>query len=133
MPKMPARRSARERESRQGCMPRQRPIALVELIITAALVLSTVVAVTAVSIGFARAEVAGAVPGRRPPVRDCAGHRTAAYRDERGHCHCGRRAAATLIIVFGGRSGEVTAASATRGSDCYGRRHSGLTFAALMI
>ncbi|HEY9361311.1 MAG TPA: hypothetical protein VIQ50_12810, partial [Xanthobacteraceae bacterium] len=62
MPKMPARRSARERESRQGCMPRQRPIALVELIITAALVLSTVVAVTAVSIGFARAEVAGAVP-----------------------------------------------------------------------
>jgi len=62
MPKMPARRSARERESRQGCMPRQRPIALVELIITAALVLSTVVAVTAVSIGFARAEIAGAVP-----------------------------------------------------------------------
>ena len=61
MPKMPARRSARERESRQGCTPRQRPIALVELIITAALVLSTVVAVTAVSIGFARAEVAGAV------------------------------------------------------------------------
>jgi hypothetical protein len=62
MPKMPARRSARERESRQGCTPRQRPIALVELIITAALVLSTVVAVTAVSIGFARAEIAGAVP-----------------------------------------------------------------------
>jgi hypothetical protein len=62
MPKMPAGRSARKRESRQGCTPRQRPIALVELIITAALVLSTVVAVTAVSIGFARAEVAGAVP-----------------------------------------------------------------------
>jgi hypothetical protein len=62
MPKMPAGRNARKRESRQGCTPRQRPIALVELIITAALVLSTVVAVTAVSIGFARAEVAGAVP-----------------------------------------------------------------------
>ena len=62
MLKMPAGRSARESESRQGCTPRQRPIALAELIITAALVLSTVVAVTAVSIGFARAEVAGAVP-----------------------------------------------------------------------
>ena len=61
MPKMPAGRNARERESRQGCMPRQRPIALVELIITAALVLSTAVAVTAVSIGIARAEVVGAV------------------------------------------------------------------------
>ena len=61
MPKMPAGCSARKRESRQGCAPRQRPIALVELIITAALVLSTVVAVTAVSIGFARAELAGAV------------------------------------------------------------------------
>jgi hypothetical protein len=62
MPKMPSGRSARKRETRQGCAPRQRPIALIELIITAALVLSTVVAVTAVSIGFARAEVAGAVP-----------------------------------------------------------------------
>ena len=62
MPKLPSRRSMRKRETRQGCAPRQRPIALIELIITAALVLSTVVAVTAVSIGFARAEVAGAVP-----------------------------------------------------------------------
>ena len=62
MPKTLVRRSAFERNTRQGCAPRQRPIALVELIITAALVLSTVVAVTAVSIGFARAEVAGAVP-----------------------------------------------------------------------
>ena len=61
MPKMPARRSARERESRQGCTPRQRPIALVELIITAALALSTAVAVTAVSIGMARADVVGAM------------------------------------------------------------------------
>ena len=62
MLKMPSRRSARKRETRQGCAPRPRPIALVELIITAALVLSTVVVVTAVSIGFARAEVAGAIP-----------------------------------------------------------------------
>ena len=62
MLKMPSRRSARKRETRQGCAPRLRPIALVELIITAALVLSTVVVVTAVSIGFARAEVAGAIP-----------------------------------------------------------------------
>jgi hypothetical protein len=61
MRKMPAGRSARERESRQGCAPRHRPIVLVELIITAALALSTVVAVTAVSIGIARAEVAGDV------------------------------------------------------------------------
>jgi hypothetical protein len=62
MPKMPSGRSARKRETPQGCAPRQRPVALVELIITAALVLSTVVVVTAVSIGFARAEVAGAIP-----------------------------------------------------------------------
>ena len=61
MPKMPSRRSARKRDTRQGCAPRQRPIALVELIITAALVLSTAVAVTAVSIGMARAEMVGAV------------------------------------------------------------------------
>lgn len=60
MPKFPARRSAIERETRQGSAG-QRPIALVELIITAALVLSTAVAVTAVSIGIARAEVVGAV------------------------------------------------------------------------
>ncbi|HEY6603389.1 MAG TPA: hypothetical protein VI009_16440 [Xanthobacteraceae bacterium] len=60
MPKIPARRSAIERETRQGSAG-QRPIALVELIITAALVLSTAVAVTAVSIGIARAEVVGAV------------------------------------------------------------------------
>ncbi|HXL47714.1 MAG TPA: hypothetical protein VN975_02895 [Xanthobacteraceae bacterium] len=61
MPKTLVRRSACERESRQGCAPRQRPIALVELIITAALALSTAVAVTAVSIGFARADVMAAV------------------------------------------------------------------------
>jgi hypothetical protein len=60
MPKIPARRSAIERETRQGSAA-QRPIALVELIITAALVLSTAVAVTAVSIGIARAETVGAV------------------------------------------------------------------------
>ena len=61
MPKTLVRRSAFERDTRQGCAPRQRPIAVVELIITAALALSTVVAVTAVSIGIARAEVAGDV------------------------------------------------------------------------
>ena len=48
-----ARRSARKRETRQGYAPRQRPIALVELSITATLVLLNVVAVTAVSIGVA--------------------------------------------------------------------------------
>jgi hypothetical protein len=61
MPKTLVRRSAFERDTRQGCAPRQRPLALVELITTAALALSTAVAVTAVSIGFARAEVIGAV------------------------------------------------------------------------
>jgi len=63
MPKTLVPRSALERESRQGCAPRQRPIALVELIITAALALSTAVAATAVSIGMARADVI-AVVGR---------------------------------------------------------------------
>jgi glycerol uptake facilitator-like aquaporin len=38
---------------------RRRPVALVELIATVALALSTVVAVTAVSIGIARADVLG--------------------------------------------------------------------------
>jgi hypothetical protein len=61
MPKTLVRRSAFERDTRQGCAPRQRPIALVELIITAALALSTAVAVTAVSIGIARADVIAAV------------------------------------------------------------------------
>ena len=61
MPKTLVRRSAFERDTRQGCAPRQRPIALVELIITAALALSTAVAVTAVSIGIARADVIGEV------------------------------------------------------------------------
>ena len=60
MPKIPPRRRAIERKTRQGSAG-QRPIALVELIITAALVLSTAVAVTAVSIGMARAEMVGTV------------------------------------------------------------------------
>jgi len=69
MPKTLVRRSAFERDTRQVGVPRQRPLALVELITTAALALSTVVAVTAVSIGFARAEVIGAVgPGDLLPV-----------------------------------------------------------------
>jgi hypothetical protein len=41
--------------------PKHRSIAFVELITTAALALSTAVAVTAVSIGIARADVMGAV------------------------------------------------------------------------
>jgi hypothetical protein len=41
--------------------PRHRPIASIELITTAALALSTVVAVAAVSIGIARADAIGAV------------------------------------------------------------------------
>jgi hypothetical protein len=50
-----------EQEHRQACAPRHRSIAFVELITTAALALSTAVAVTAVSIGIARAEAVGAV------------------------------------------------------------------------
>jgi hypothetical protein len=41
--------------------PKRRSIASVELITTAALALSTAVAITAVSIGIARADVAGSV------------------------------------------------------------------------
>jgi hypothetical protein len=48
-------RGAHEREA-----PKHRSIACVELITTAALALSTAVAVTAVSIGIARADVIGA-------------------------------------------------------------------------
>jgi len=40
--------------------PKSRPVALVELIATLALALSTLIAATAVSIGIARAEVFGA-------------------------------------------------------------------------
>jgi len=50
-----------EREGRGDCASTRRPIALVELITTAALALSTAVAITAVSIGIARADVVGAV------------------------------------------------------------------------
>jgi hypothetical protein len=45
----------------QASAPKRRSIAFVELLTTAALALSTAVAVTAVSIGIARADVAGAV------------------------------------------------------------------------
>jgi hypothetical protein len=61
MPKALTGRTRLEHEVRHGCVPRHRPIALVELIITAALALSTAVAVTAVSIGIARADVVGVV------------------------------------------------------------------------
>jgi hypothetical protein len=52
-------RAATEQEFRHACAPRS--IAFVQLITTAALALSTAVAVTAVSIGMARADVIGAV------------------------------------------------------------------------
>jgi hypothetical protein len=60
---MPNKLLARARvpDSRQVSPPRHRSIAFVELILTAALALSTAVAVTAVSIGIARADVLGAV------------------------------------------------------------------------
>ncbi len=50
-----------EQEARRASAPKHRSIACVELITTAALALSTAVAVTAVSIGIARADVIGAV------------------------------------------------------------------------
>jgi ABC-type uncharacterized transport system ATPase subunit len=50
-----------EQEARQASARKHRSIACVELITTAALALSTAVAVTAVSIGIARADVIGAV------------------------------------------------------------------------
>jgi len=56
MSRAPADRGAHEHEARK-----HRSIACVELITTAALALSTAVAVTAVSIGIARADVIGAV------------------------------------------------------------------------
>jgi hypothetical protein len=61
MPTMLTGRPTIEQETRQGLAPRHRPIALVELITTVALALSTAIAVTAVSIGIARADVVGAV------------------------------------------------------------------------
>ena len=54
-------RTGIERTPRQVCAPKHRTIAFVELITTAALALSTAIAVTAVSIGMARADVLGAV------------------------------------------------------------------------
>jgi hypothetical protein len=50
-----------EHELRQVCVRRHRSTAFVELITTAALALSTAVAVTAVSFGIARADVMGSV------------------------------------------------------------------------
>ena len=56
---MPRRRLIARVEVRQPSAPKRRSIAAVELLATAALALSTAVAVTAVSIGIARAEVLG--------------------------------------------------------------------------
>ncbi|HEY7664625.1 MAG TPA: hypothetical protein VH934_16020 [Xanthobacteraceae bacterium] len=50
-----------ERETRQPAASKRRAVAVVQLIATAALALSTAVAVTAVSIGIARADVLGVV------------------------------------------------------------------------
>jgi hypothetical protein len=58
---MPRRRLIARVEVRQPSAPKRRSIAAVELLTTAALALSTAVAVTAVSIGIARAEVLGVV------------------------------------------------------------------------
>jgi hypothetical protein len=57
--KLPGRAGI-EREAPRAPAPRHRSIAFVELVTTAALALSTAVAVTAVSIGIARADVLGA-------------------------------------------------------------------------
>jgi hypothetical protein len=58
--KLPGRAGV-EREASQATAPKHRSIAFVELVTTAALALSTAVAVTAVSIGIARADVVGSV------------------------------------------------------------------------
>ena len=56
-----SRRGAFEQASVHTSATKHRSIAFVELMTTAALALSTAVAVTAVSIGIARADVVGAV------------------------------------------------------------------------
>ena len=56
-----AGRAGTEHQPRQDSAPKRRSVAFVELITTAALALSTAVAITAVSIGMARADVAGVV------------------------------------------------------------------------
>ena len=58
---MPRRRLIARVEVRQPLAPKRRSIAAVELLTTAALALSTAIAVTAVSIGIARADVLGVV------------------------------------------------------------------------
>ena len=58
---MPRRRLIARIEVRQPSAPKRRSIAAVELLTTVALALSTAVAVTAVSIGIARADMLGVV------------------------------------------------------------------------
>jgi Na+/pantothenate symporter len=50
-----------EQELRQARLRKRRSVALVELITTASLALSTGIAITAVSLGIARADVVGSV------------------------------------------------------------------------
>ena len=64
MATQPTSRAATEAEAQPASTPGHRSVAFVELITTAALALSTAVAVTAVSIGIARAEaISGAIKG----------------------------------------------------------------------
>ena len=58
--KLPGRAGV-ERDAPRATAPKHRSVAVVELVTTAALALSTAVAVTAVSIGIARADVLGEV------------------------------------------------------------------------
>jgi glycerol uptake facilitator-like aquaporin len=53
------KRAAVQRYALESTESRERPVALVELFATVGLALSTIVAVTAVSIGIARADVFG--------------------------------------------------------------------------
>ena len=73
--------------------PDHRPVAFVELITTAALALSTAVAITAVSIGMARAGVADAMVRARRAVGGRAACRLAALRHRRTDRRLGGQAA----------------------------------------
>jgi hypothetical protein len=119
-------RGASKREAQEAPTPPQRPIALIELITTAALALSTAVAATAVSIGIARADVLGAVThGDTTPlaIALCFGLLLVAM------------GALTAVVALAPRRewlGGVTAARPRRAAVRF-YLHSSLMFAALMI